>query len=173
MPLLNFTGVGTYNAVYYNVSTIMANQPPLMTTQTVWIIFALTGIVLLLLSASTNSEMCNDLSGVLSSLFLLVSALQAFAVDVITGSAFTSGTDAPYLGVMLQTHTIYHYDLWGVVFGIIFVISLANLYRLWLDSRKIVDQPRMQLQQDDTQTGGNSRGQPDKEGRGGKSGMQE
>jgi hypothetical protein len=170
MPVINFTpGLGPADSVYYNVTYVVANQPPMMTTQTVWIIFALTGIILLLISVSTTSEMSNDLTGVLACPFLLISAIQSFAVDVITGSAFTTGTDNPYLGVMVQTHTIYHYDLIGVALGIIFVISLANLYRLWLDYHRVVDQPRPTLEQGDTSPGGrggnSGRGQQNNRGR--------
>jgi len=137
MPFLNFTsGLGTSNSIFYNVSYTIANQPPMMTTQTVWITFTLVGIFLLLLSAFTKSDMCNDLAGILACPFLLISAIQSFAVDVITGNTFVGGTDAPYLGVAMQTHTIYHYDLIGVALGIIFIISLANLYRLWLDHKR-------------------------------------
>jgi hypothetical protein len=41
---------------------------------------------------------------------------------------------------LIENHIIYHYDLLGVVLAIIFLVSLANLYRLWLDYRKITEQ---------------------------------
>ena len=75
----------------------------------------------------------------------LIGAIQSFAIDVITGTIFTSGTAAPYLGVMVQTHTIYHYDLMGVILGIFFVISLLNLYLLWLDHKRITNQEQEQM----------------------------
>ena len=158
MPLLNFTSaLGTSNSIFYNVSYMVANQPPMMTTLPVWITFTLVGLGLLLLSGFTKSESCNDLAGILACPFLLISAIQSFAVDVITGNTFVGGTDAPYLGVAMQTHTIYHYDLIGVALGIIFIISIANLYRLWLDHNRVIppDDSRKMDSDIENRSGGN------------------
>lgn len=141
MPFLNLTStIGSSNSLFYNTSYIIANQPPQMTTQTVWIIFALLGIGLLLFSRASTEPTCKDLAGVMAWPLLLVSAIQAFAVDVITGTTFASGTDAPVLGALIETHTIYHYDLIGVVLGIFWIIASANLYLLWLDYKRITQQ---------------------------------
>jgi hypothetical protein len=111
-----------------------------MTTQTVWLVFALLGVGLLLFSRASAEATCKDLAGVMAWPLLLVSAIQAFAVDVVTGTTFTSGTAAPYLGVLVETHTVYHYDLLGVVLAIFWIISSANLYLLWLDHKRITQQ---------------------------------
>jgi len=154
MPFLNFTtALGTTNSVFYNVSYIIADQPPTMTTQTVWIIFALTGMALLILSAITTNETCNDLTGIMAVPFLLVSAIQSFAVDVVTGSYFSGGLDTPYIGAITQTHTIYHYDLIGVVLGIMFVISIANLYRLWINYNRVIQPEAPTVNREDTTVG--------------------
>ena len=145
MPFLNFTtSLGTSNSVFYNTSYIIANQPPGMTTPTVWMFFISVGIIALLLSRISTEPTAKDLSGIIAVPILLISAIQAFAVDVVTGTVYTAGTDAPYLGAIIQTHTIYHYDLIGVVLGILFLISIANLYLLWLESKRIIpeEQPR-------------------------------
>jgi hypothetical protein len=39
----------------------------------------------------------------------------------------------------MVNHTIYHYDIWGVVFGAMFVMAIGNQYRLWLEWRRIED----------------------------------
>lgn len=162
MPFLNLTpAVGSFNSLFFNVSYTIADQPPQMTTPTVWIIFALTGIALLLISALTSSDACNDLSGIMAVPLLLVSAIQSFAVDVITSTSFAQGTTAPLLGVVTQTHTVYHYDLIGVVLGIFFVLSLANLYRLWLDHKRVTNQPNVfSSQASDTDPGAVRGGRP-------------
>ena len=138
----NFTPA--FNAseqVHYNVSYIIANQPVQMTTPTVWVVFTLVGIGLLLLSVLNLEDTCNDLSGILASAFLFISAIQAFAVDTVTGFGVTSLLDSGvHEFVLMENHTIYHYDLFGVALGIMFIISLANLYRLWLDSRRVTEQ---------------------------------
>ena len=146
MPYLNLTeSLGTYYSLYYNTSYNVASQPPYMTTPTVWLIFCLTGIILLLFSRHATEPTCRDLSGVMASMFLLVSAIQSFAVDTITGTASAWGTDAPVAGIIVDTHTVYHYDLIGAVFFIIWIISIANLYLLWLDHKRITDQPQERL----------------------------
>ena len=136
-PALNYT-----EQVHYNVSYIIAQQPVQMTTSTVWIVFALVGISLLIISVMNIEETCNDLSGVMAAMFLFISAIQAFAVDTVTGFGVTSVVNTGSVNefVLMENHTIYHYDFWGVSLGILFVISMANLYRLWLDSRRVTDQ---------------------------------
>jgi hypothetical protein len=141
MPILNLTtGLGTSNAIYVNTSYIIANQPPQMTTPSVFLFFAACGMILLLASRAIQEPTFKDLAGIMAAPLLLVSAIQAFAVDVITGMAFAGETDVPYLGAIIQTHTIYHYDLIGVVLGIFFLMSLGNLFLLWLDHNKVTQQ---------------------------------
>jgi hypothetical protein len=152
MPVSNFTPVfnNTLDLVHINITYQVANQPPLMTTQTIFILMILLGVGLLLLSALTKSDMCNDLSGILAAPFLLLSALQAFAVDTVTGAGMASSCVQSISGScsitewsLIESHIIYHYDLLGVVLGVIFLVSLANLYRLWLDYRKITEQEQI------------------------------
>jgi len=143
----NFTAnFSATDVVHYNISYVIANQPPQMTTAVVWIIFALLGIGLLLLSVMSKEETCNDLSGILATLFLFISSIQAFAVDTVTGFGVTGVTDSgAHEFVLMENHTIYHYDFWGVALGVVFVMSLANIYRLWLDHKRITEQQSGQL----------------------------
>lgn len=144
MPYLNLTQLAsTSNAFFFNTSYNIAAQPVGMTTPLVWITFSIFGILLLLFSRSTAEPTCRDLAGVISSILLLISAIQSFAVDTITGIATAGGTDAPVLGAMVELHTVYHYDLIGLALGIVWVISIANLYLLWLDHNRITEQERI------------------------------
>ena len=145
----NFTPVidTLSHSVHYNISYMFANQPPQMSTPTIFLAFALLGIVLLLASRLDVSDTFKDLSGVVASLFLLLSAIQAFAVDTVTGagvvgicSTISGSTCSVSEYVLLENHTIYHYDIIGYALGIIFIISLANLYLLWIDSKRIINQ---------------------------------
>ena len=149
MPVSNFTPVfnNTLDLVHINITYSVANQPPLMTTPNIFILTLLLGIGCLILSALTKSDMCNDLLGILATPFLLLSAIQAFAVDTVTGVGMASSCVQGVSGSctitewsLIENHIIYHYDLLGVVLAIIFLVSLANLYRLWLDYRKITEQ---------------------------------
>lgn len=141
MPFLNLsTALGPSNSIYYNTSYIIANQPPQMTTQTVWLATVLAGMSLLLLSRVVQEPTFKDLAGVMAAPLLLLGAIQAFAIDVVTGIVMATDTSVPYLGTIIETHTIYHYDLFGVIIGIFFALSLANLYLLWLDHKRLSEQ---------------------------------
>jgi hypothetical protein len=149
MYMLNFTPIfnTTSDIVHANVSYIMANQPPQMTTPMFEAMFILLGVGFLMLSAILSSDVGNDLSGILASIFLFISTIQAFAVDTVTGTGVTSMCTATTSGictqsqwVLLENHMIYHYDLMGIVLGILFLVSLANLYRLWTDYKRITGQ---------------------------------
>lgn len=141
MPFLNLsTALGDYNSVAVNTSYTIANQPPQMTTQTVWLFFIAMSFILLIASRLDIESTAKDLSGVISWIFLLISAIQSFAVDVTNGTAVMAGTTSPYLGAIIETHTIYHYDLIGVGLALCWVFATANLYLLWLDHDRVMDQ---------------------------------
>ncbi len=141
MPFLNLsTALGDYNSVAVNTSYTIANQPPQMTTQTVWLFFIAISFILLIVSRLDIEATAKDLSGVISWVFLLISAIQSFAVDVTNGTAVMAGTSSPYLGAIIETHTIYHYDLIGVGLILCWIFATANLYLLWLDHNRVMDQ---------------------------------
>ena len=145
MPFLNFTGLGSSYSVVYNTSYIIANQPPLMTTMDVWLATAGLGIALLLVSVYRANPMLNDLAGILAFPALLLATLQSFAIDTITGIVMAPGADAPYMGVLVETHTVYHYDLAAVFLGIITIFAVLNLYLLWLDYTRISEQDQQRV----------------------------
>jgi hypothetical protein len=135
MPFLNLS-TGSF---VYNQSYIYAAQPPYMTTLPVFIIFALLGVGLLLFSRHSQEPTCKDLSGIMATPILLISAIQAFNVDVLNDILVANGT------TIFESHTVYHYDLLGVVLILFFIISCANLYLLWLDYNRVVpgEQPKI------------------------------
>ena len=148
MPFLNFTtSLGTSNSVFYNTSYIIASQPPGMTTPTVWMFFISVGIIALLLSRISTEPTAKDLSGIIAVPILLISSIQAFAVDVAKEPLYIPNVSSTNIGYVIQTHEIYHYDLIGVVLGILFLISIANLYLLWLESKRVIpeEQPIVDL----------------------------
>jgi hypothetical protein len=148
MPL-NFTPVfnSTLDIVHVNLTYQQAVQPPLMTTPEMLFFTASLGVILLVISVATKLEMCSDITGIMALPFLFVSAIQSFAVDTVTGTGVASSCVQSISGsclstewALIESHTIYHYDFFGVIMAILFVISLANLYRLWLDYRKVTQQ---------------------------------
>lgn len=130
--------------VHVNISQSIANQPLQMTTQWIWIIFALVSLALLIYSVKHHEDSEGDICGILSSIFLALTSWQAFAVDTVTGyGASAVCEDTSCRGqefVLLESHQIYHYDVLGYIYAMIFIISIANLIWLWLDYRRISNQ---------------------------------
>jgi len=123
---------------HYNTSYLIANQPVNRTTEYVWIIFALLGIGMLIMSTLDVDRVTKDLTSIFASLFLFVSTIQAFSVDTLTGYGVTGLNDnGVHEFVLMENHIIYHYDFLGVTLGICFIVAIANQFRLWLEYRRI------------------------------------
>ena len=170
MVNLNYTPVfdAISDEAHVNISYMTANQPPLMTTQWVWLIFAIGGVLLLIYSIKHHEDMEGDLCGILAAIVTLISALQAFAVDTVTGygvsalceTLLANGVCTKEEWVLIESHQIYHYDLWGYVLGIVFVICLANLFLLWLRHNRITNQTSEQIDRRDIAKRVGSENQP-------------
>ena len=148
MPISNFTPIfnTTTDLVHINVSYIIANQPVQMTTLPIYMMGILLCIGLLLISAKGSIDAMNDLAGILAIPFALLATLSSFAVDTVTSSGvanqcvnLVSGVCQQTEWVLLENHVIYHYDLLGVINAFIFIVSLANIYRLWLDYTRVIE----------------------------------
>jgi len=150
-PVFNNTADLAHVNITYTVSQLGITSAPINT----WYLFILLGVGLLLLSCVGESAIYQDLAGVLSSGFLLISAIWSFSLDVITGSGMSSQiVNGIPEWTYIESHVIYHIDLAGFFLTVIFLLSLGNLYRLWLDYHKVVspdlpvpDQPRVEKQQ--------------------------
>jgi hypothetical protein len=79
-----------------------------------------------------------DLTSIFATLFLFISTIQAFSVNTVTGYGVTNlYVNGIRTFVLMENHTIYHYDFIGVALGICFIIAIANQYRLWLEWRRV------------------------------------
>lgn len=119
---------------YYNVSYKAANGS--FTPFSVWIFVACAGFYLLLISFLAKPEQNADIFGYLSVPALGLAAWQSLALDVITGSGVTSQS-GKY--VLMENHTIYSITGVTVIFIILFVVSLLNVYRLIMLNRDTSD----------------------------------
>jgi hypothetical protein len=136
----------TTDLVHSNVTYIIANQPVQMTTPLIYIMCIALGLTFLIISAKGQVDSINDLAGILAVPFLLLATIKSYAVDTVTSYGvanqcvnLVSGVCQQTEWVLLENHTIYHYDLLGVVLAICFIISLANIYRLWLDYTRVIE----------------------------------
>lgn len=137
----------------YNISYMYASgQSPLMAPPEVFFFCLIAGIILLLVSAFLPLSVCSDLAAAISSGFLLLSSIYAWAVDTVTAYGAvalvvsTAGAAEETKAVLMENHVIYHYDLLGYFSAILLVISFLNLYRLWLDYKRITEQEQQSVE---------------------------
>jgi len=122
--------INTTDNTYYNVSYKTASGS--FTPFSIWIFVAAAGFYLMLISFLTTQEQNSDMFAYLAVPILALSAWQSAALDVITGSGVTSQA-GKY--VLLEQHTIYSITGVTIIFIILFVVSLLNIYRVLLLNR--------------------------------------
>jgi len=142
MPLSPFTPIfnQTTDLVHINSTYINSNLPLTVTTPTIELFIIIAGIVLLFVSViGQDGDLHQDIAGVFATAFLLIGAIYSFGLDTVTGYGMSSqivGSQVEW--VLIENHTIYRADLLGVVLTLAFVISCANLWRLWVSYHKVV-----------------------------------
>jgi len=155
--LSNFTPIfnQTTDLIHVNQTYLNSNLPITVTTPEIELFIVIAGIVLLFLSVlGKDGDLHQDIAGVFATAFLLIGAIYSFGIDTVTGYGMSSqivGSQVEW--VLIENHIIYRYDLLGVVLVLAFVISCANLWRLWVSYNKVVnpvlpvaDQPTMARQ---------------------------
>ena len=148
LPAFNQTEVAHYNQSYA-VAVLAVTS----TSELEWIVLAVLGIIFLIASTIGENRVAIDVYSILASMFLFIAAVKSFSIDTVTsyGTTHLQGTNE---FVTMVNHTIYHYDIWGVVFGILFVLALGNQWRLWLDWHRveeIEEDEEMENRKEDTQ----------------------
>lgn len=126
--------------VHYNQSYAIAYQPVDYQNEAIWLITALLGLFLLIVSTLERRipRTFIDVSSILGSVFLFLATLWSFSVDTVTSYGTAKpNTTTGHEWVVLVNHTIYHYDIWGVAFGAMFVMAIGNQFRLWLEWKRI------------------------------------
>jgi hypothetical protein len=117
--------INSTDNTYYNVSYKLGNAS--FTPFSVWVFVAAAGFYLMLFSFLAKPEQNNDIFGYLAVPALALAAYQSLALDFITGSGVTAH-NGNY--VLLEQHTIYSITGVTVIFIILFIISILNVYRL-------------------------------------------
>jgi hypothetical protein len=110
---------------YYNVSYKSASGS--FTPFAIWIFVAAAGFYLMLISFLATSQQNSDIFAYLAVPTIGLATWQSLALDVITGSGVTSQSGSY---VLLEQHTIYSIPGLSVIFIILFVVSLLNVYRV-------------------------------------------
>jgi DMSO reductase anchor subunit len=123
----NFTPVfnQTTEAVHYNQTYVMDQTG--YTPIWLFMMISMVAISLLVIAYKFKDEM----AALLSIIFSLVAALTSRTIDVVTGYGATYGNSY----VLLEQHVIYHSDMLTVIFAICFILSILNLYYIYLLSK--------------------------------------
>ena len=135
-----------YTPVFTNIDQVHVNQSYKIYDQNAtpfaaWLFEVVIGFILFFASlyASTRPEMgeIDGLMSAMSCLPLFVAAFESTAIEMVTGYgvAATTISNVQYY-VMLENHTIYHFDIAGVVLWIFSMISTLNTIRIVINHRK-------------------------------------
>jgi hypothetical protein len=125
-------GDPTHYNLSYSLATNSATPFPL------WLFVAMLGLTLLFASFVLKAEQGNDVCALIAPLPILITAWQSLSVDIAGGAgvaALSDGTTNTW--VLLENHIIYSPVILAVFFGLLFIISLLNIYRVYLVSKTI------------------------------------
>ena len=132
---MNFTPVmdTMANVTHYNVSYSLSSNSA--TPFVFWLFMAMLGITLLFASFVLKEAQGNDICAIMAPFPILITAWQSLSVDIMGGYGVAVSGNT---WVLLENHIIYSQILISLLFALLFIISLLNIYRVWLNS-KVID----------------------------------
>jgi len=135
MVNMNFTPVmdTMANVTHYNVSYSLSSNSA--TPFVFWLFMAMLGITLLFASFVLKEAQGNDICAIMAPFPILITAWQSLSVDIMGGYGVAVSGNT---WVLLENHIIYSQILISLLFALLFIISLLNIYRVWLNS-KVID----------------------------------
>jgi hypothetical protein len=156
-PVVNYTGdYSTPNdIIHYNVSYSQNDSGA--TAFPFWFFIAITGLLMLFGSRALDLKKGGELLGLVAPIALLIAMIQSFKIDMVSGYGVASqiaynGTSGisikippdPNIGeyIMLEHHIIYSETLLAVFFAILFVISIFNIYQLYVNAKTLQEDYR-------------------------------
>ena len=129
-PVIPATGTDT---TYYNISYMLASNSA--TPFAFWLFMAMLGLTLLFASFVLKEAQGNDICAIMAPFPILITAWQSLSVDIMGGYGVAVSGNT---WVLLENHIIYSQILISLLFALLFIISLFNIYRVWLNS-KVID----------------------------------
>jgi hypothetical protein len=130
------------NNVYINSTYTIANQnaTPFME----WIFEVSLGITLFLtsciLSTRDDSKEIDAMISAMSTLPLFVAAFTSTSIDMVTsfggGPGIVMVNNTP-TWILMENHTIYHFDITGIVLWVFSMIAVVNTIRIFMNHRRI------------------------------------
>lgn len=134
--MIGSVSAAPFTNVFQNTTHVIQNQTFVhsstnTTALPFWIFITFLGLVFLAMSALLKQEQGIEMWALLAPIPLLISAWQSRAIEYVTsyGAVYGNiGSDPTF--VMLENHTIYSEISITIVMGIIFLVSLLNVYRV-------------------------------------------
>jgi hypothetical protein len=132
-PIFNKTDI-----VHVNQSYIIYDQNAIPLVE--WIIELTMGLLFFILSciysARADGREVDALFSVMSMFPMFVAAFTATSIDVVTGYGVTANALSPAVYTLIENHTIYHFDITGIVLWIFSMISTLNTIRIVVNHKK-------------------------------------
>jgi hypothetical protein len=127
----------THYNISYSLATNAATPFPL------WLFVAMLGLTLLFASFVLKPAQGNDVCALIAPLPILITAWQSLSVDIIGGAgvaALSDGTTDTW--VLLENHIIYSPILLSMVFVLLFIVSILNIYRVYVNAKTLQEDYR-------------------------------
>jgi len=134
-------GVGTTldpsDSVYINTTYKLSNDTS--TPFSMWAGAILLGVFLVLLSFMSgffpNGE--EGLVSILAWIPIAFALFASFAVDRITSAGLGSIGGTTNKFVLLESHTVYHFDVVAVCLVLLLAFAIGNSWRIWISQKKL------------------------------------
>jgi hypothetical protein len=122
--------------VYINKTYTLSSDNS--TPFTMWVGAIALGIFLILLSFMSslfpNGE--EGLVSIIAWIPIAYALVSSFAVDKITSAGLGSVSGASDKFVLLESHTVYHFDVVAVCLFILLAFAVGNTYRIWVSQTR-------------------------------------
>jgi len=114
----------------------------------IWILSITAGVLLVLLSLMSglfqNGE--EGLVSILAWIPISYAIFTSFSVDMLNGVGVSGQYHTTiYEYVMMESHTVYHFDVISVCLYILLAFAIGNTYRIWVSQKKLREYSEMEL----------------------------
>lgn len=133
----NFTKIiPSTDKVIVNQTFTRSDNPA--TPLVIFLLMAITGVILLVASFVLKPEHCNDIIGYIAPVPILFATIMAFGLDIRTSAGVASTViDNQTKMMLIENHTIYTHPLVIIVLVILFIISILNIIRIYRQQKEM------------------------------------
>lgn len=130
-------GDPTHYNLSYSWATNAATPFPL------WLFVAMLGLTLLFASFVLKPDQGNDVCALIAPFPILIATVQSLSIDITGGAGVAAlSNGAANTWVLLENHIIYS-PIWiSLFFGVIFIVSILNIYRVYVNAKALKEDYR-------------------------------